>query len=66
MNRYRLLRLLAIVALAMAGLPGTVMPVIHAAPPSQDTDAATLHIVNDSEQTICYVLICPPRRSRRR
>jgi tetratricopeptide (TPR) repeat protein len=31
---------------------------VHAAPPPQDADA-TLRLINESEQTICYVLIFP-------
>jgi tetratricopeptide (TPR) repeat protein len=31
----------------------------HAAPLPQDTDDATLHIINDSDQIICYVYISP-------
>jgi CHAT domain-containing protein/TolA-binding protein len=32
----------------------------QATPLRQDADDATLRIINDSEKTICYVLICPP------
>jgi tetratricopeptide (TPR) repeat protein len=45
--------------LAPPELLDTASPIARAAPLPQDADAA-LHIINDSEQTICYVFICPP------
>ncbi len=32
----------------------------YAAPLPQEGDEATLRVINESEETICYVLICPP------
>jgi len=63
MNTRRLLHLLATPALAIAALLvllHATPPAARAAPPPQDADDATLRIINDSDQTICYVLICPP------
>jgi hypothetical protein len=55
------LRLFSILTLVGAGILalGTVRPA-HAAPLPQEGDEATLHVVNESEATICYVLICYP------
>ena len=64
MNTRWLLHMLAILVLAITGLlalPGLLdaaKPIASAAPPIQTTDA-TLRIINDSEQTICQVLISP-------
>ena len=64
MNPRRLFHPFAVLALvvtgilALAGLIDTATPTAHAAPLPQNDDAI-LNIINNSEQSICYVLISP-------
>jgi CHAT domain-containing protein/tetratricopeptide (TPR) repeat protein len=59
MNRHRRFRILAIAVLPLAVLLtlSTIHPA-HAAPLPQEGDDATLRVINESEETICYVYIC--------
>jgi len=50
-----LMKYLRLLILWLVVLLVTAEP-LHATPPPQ-TSTATLHLINDSEQTICYVLI---------
>ncbi|MCP4548030.1 MAG: tetratricopeptide repeat protein [bacterium] len=65
MNPRRMLYPLAILALAatgiltLLGLADTAPLIAHAAPLPQ-TITVTLSIINESEETICFVVVCPP------
>jgi len=54
----RFFRRIASLALALI-LVGIVAFTAHAGPPLQEGDGANLRVINDSEETICFVGLCP-------
>lgn len=63
MNRHRWFSMLALAVLALVGLlalGGAEEAVAYASPLPQAGDNATLRVINESGETICYVLVCPP------
>lgn len=50
---------LALTLIGLLILSGAIASAAHAAPLAQEGEDATLHIINESEETICYVYISP-------